>query len=240
MIRTLLFLAVACVPGCAEVKGGYRPEEAPWDRSGRPPVPRGQFGVTIDTFEIAREDRTPFEALARLSEPTAVAGAAPLEANGLRIVRGRGDFVPAFQAEVEKTRTTQHRSEFVIVAPGKEARLSIVRESVLERPVSVPLVVGKSPQRTVELAPQKSGFIVLAKSLPNRLVELTVTPWAASAEGTEMILTELAATLTLESGRPYVFFGVQDEAESAGALLLSCWKMRVRRLVVAAITVEAP
>jgi hypothetical protein len=240
MVRTLLVLAVAVVPGCAEVKGGFRPEEAPWDRSGRPPVPRGHFGVTLDTFEVAREDKTAFEALARLSEPAPVAGAAPLEANGLRILRGRGDFVSAFHAEVEKVRRTDHQSAFLVVAPGQDAKLSVVRGSVPERPLAVPLVAGSSTRRTLELAPQGTGFTIRARELPNRLVDLTVTPWVASTEGGETILTEMSTSLTVELGRPYVLFGVQGEAETAGALFLSCWKMRVRRSMVAVITVDSP
>src|SRR6267378_4311551 len=101
MARHFLVLAVVLLPGCAEVKPGFRPEEAPWSRDTSTPPPKGQFRVTLNQFEVAAKDRAALQGAVRFAAPEiAVAGAPALEDHGIRVLAGQPNLTTSLEADL--------------------------------------------------------------------------------------------------------------------------------------------
>ncbi|HEY3225566.1 MAG TPA: hypothetical protein VGK61_01060 [Planctomycetota bacterium] len=241
MARPILVLALVLLPGCAEVKPGFRPEEAPWSRDTTTRPPRGHLRVTLNLFEVAAKDRAALQGVAKFAAPEiAVAGAPALETHGILIVPGKDNLRASVDADLRRTGSMTTQTVFMVMLPNEEARIEVYRESPVERPVEVPLYKDKQKAGTATLEAEAGGFLAKAKKLPRGLLEMRLTPWFRSPAGKEKTIAEAAADVVLDPGRPYALFVKQEESESVGSLLLSRGSGLSRRYILLVLTVEEP
>jgi hypothetical protein len=241
MARHFLVLALVLLPGCAEVKPGFRPEEAPWSRDTSTPPPRGQLRVTLKMFEVAAKDRAALQGVAQFAAPEiAVAGAPALEDHGIRVMAGRPSLATSLEVELRRARAASVRNSFMVFLPGEEARIEVFQGAPVEGPVSVPLYKDRVKTGAVEIEAEAAGFLAKFKKLPRGILEMHLTPWFRTPSGKERLLEAAGADLVIDPRRPYAFFAKQEETESLGSVLLSRGSGLSRRFILLVITVEEP
>lgn len=241
MARSILVLALVLLPGCAEVKPGFRPEEAPWSRDSSTPPPKGALRVTLNLFEVAAKDRAALDGVTRFAAPEiAVAGAPALEDHGIRVIAGQPNLATSLEADLRRTGSATTRNSFMIFLPGEEARIELFQGALVEGPVTVPLFKDRLKTGTAEIEAEAAGFLAKFKKLPRGIQEVRLTPWFRIPSGGEKALGEAGADLVIDPRRPYAFLAKREESESLGSVLLSRGSGLSRRFILLVITVEEP
>jgi len=239
MARTFLVLALVFLPGCAEVKPGFRPEEAPWSRDTTTRPPKGHLRVTLNVFEVAAKDRAALQGVAKFAaREVAVAGASGLEAHGILVVAGKDSLPASVDADLRRTGSMTTQTVFMVMLPNEEARIEIYREAPVEGPVEVPLYKDQQKSGSATLEAEAGAFLAKGKKLPRGLLEMRLTPWFRSPAGQEKAIAEAAADVVLDPGRPYALYAKQEESESVGSLLMSRGSGVSRRHILLILTVE--
>ncbi|HKS15893.1 MAG TPA: hypothetical protein VJU16_01120 [Planctomycetota bacterium] len=241
MARAFLVFVVLLNPGCAEVRPGFRPEEAPWSRDTAPPVPRGHLRVTLDIFEVPEKDRDALQGAGKFAAPeVAVSGGATFEVHGFRVIPGQETMSASIHADLRRAATVKARTIFMVAVPGEPSRLELFHGATVLGPVSVPIFKDRAKVGTVEIEPAAGGFAMKAKRLSKGLLEVRLAPWFVAPSGKETVIEEAAADLVLDPGRPYAILAKTDAAETVGSVTLSKGSGPYRRCLLVVLTVEDP
>lgn len=245
VMRWGVVLGVAALVSCAEGKAERGSRHAEVDRilaeTRALPLMPGVARVTVHNYSIDERDRAAIDAAARLrtGHGRVRVGRLGGPANGLTIRASTGDVDAALRVSEDSRFSRSHTEAFLVLNEGASGGLQVLRVRREPWLVAVPVYRGALLVRTFREEVTGTGLFVRVDRAGRGLATLTLTPYFNRARDGEAVrVEELATTVTLQAGVPYVVMHSDDERQTIGEALLSYRSTAQRRRVIATLMVE--
>lgn len=222
----LVPLAAACLGACGGAattdRGGSA--MADFDRAAEAPLPPGAVRVQLERYEMVEAYREVIEAAVDYRSEAGDAGVGPIaRKNGLVVFAAESGVRAAVRAEQSRRTSRSVSRQFVVLQSGSRASLATWRTQPAPWPALI-IVYGPRglQQRFIDQRITGSGFVVKARQVSPDAVQLELTPYIHRArDGRAIAIDEVATTLTVRPGVPYVIAHDRGLRRSVGRALLS-------------------
>jgi len=247
-MRYAIWIGLALLAGCTTTRTTNDRPTVPrddwptqaWEQAGDQPLPPGVARVTIERYEVDERDSTVIEAVAKYRNPNIRLQAGRLGGrNGLIVFGAKAGVSVAIRAEAESQYRRSSSSQFLLLNEGTTGSLSMLESQTRAWPVVIPIYRGAVVVETIAETITGTGMVVGVQRIGDDTVTVQLQPYFNRRMGRErLMIEELATTLTLRPGVPYVIMSNQTHEQSVATALLSRRTMEEHRQVIAILTVD--
>ena len=245
VMRWGVVLSAVLLAACTESKTERESHHAEVDRilaeTRALPLMPGVARVTINNYTIDERDREAIAAAVRhrgghgrvrvghLGGPT----------NGVTIRASTGDVDAALRVSKDSRYSRSHTESFLVLNEGASGSLQVLEVRREPWLVVVPVYRGALLVRTFREEVTGTGMFVRVDRAGGGRATVTLTPFFNRArDGRAVRVEELATTVTLQPGVPYVIMHADDQRQTIGEALLSSGSTTERRRVIATLMVD--
>lgn len=244
-IRSGVVLGVLVLCACTETKTERESHHAEVDRilaeTRALPLLPGVARVTIHNYTIDERDRAAIDAAVKYRADHVGASAGHLggRSNGVTIHASTGDIDAALRVSRASRFSRSHTESFLVLNEGSSGSLQVLQVRREPWLVVVPVYRGALLVRTFREEVTGTGMFVRVDRAGRGMAAVTLTPYFNRArDGRAIRVEELATTVTLRHGVPYVIMHADDQRQTIGEALLSYSSTTERRRVIATLMVE--
>jgi len=217
-----------------------RPTSAAWEAAASQPLPPGVARVTVRRHEVSREQRQTIEgAVDYRGDNVDVSAGALGGRNGLVIRAGGSDLNATLRAGREQSVSRSSSSQFLLLNEGSRGSLALLRSEPRPWLIVIPVYRGGVVIRTIREEVTGTGMVVEVEQVGPDAVTVQLMPYFHRARaGDTLVLDELATTVTLRPGQPYVIMQDRSQSKSVASALLSRTSSQTSRQVIAELRVD--
>jgi len=246
---SILYAAMLVLGGCgaststSQSPGVPRepwPDAATWEDARSQPLPPGVARVTIKRFEVDQRDRRTIEAAIGYDGEHVDVSAGSLGGRNGLILRGGGEGLEGALRVVRQSRESRSTStQFLLLDEGSRGSLTMIESRPRPWVVVIPIYRGGIVVRTIREQVTGTGMYVGVERVGPDAVTVRLTPYFnRQRRDGALVIEELATTVTLTPGEPYVVMQDRRESSNVASALLSRTTTSEARQIVAVLEVD--